>query len=233
MLRHISRPLAALGLLISPVFFLSGCDSSIAPPAKTLSPSFALADRGEEDELVVIGANDPAIDVPAVQSAVDQGGNVLLKGHFSFAAPPTRSIDHAIVGAFPTAAEILVSRSVNISGTGDDEEMATIDGGTIPFYVDAPGQRVTIDRIRFVQPVASAILAFAVNGLEVASNRIDGVVPFSGLASGIWVLPSGNIPTPTSLGHPENVSGSIRFVRNDIDMTGGTATDNVLGISVF
>src|SRR6516165_6414868 len=38
---------------------------------------------------VVVGTGDPDIDVPAVQAAVDQGGNVILKGHFSFDRPPT------------------------------------------------------------------------------------------------------------------------------------------------
>jgi PAP2 superfamily protein len=234
MLRHTSGELVALGLVLASVLFVAGCDPSTAPPAKTLSPvAPALADRGGRDTLVV-GTNDPTLDVLHVQSAVDRGGNVVLRGHFSFAAPAARAIDPTIVGGFPHAAEILVSHSVNISGADDqDGEMATIDGGTIPFYVDAPGQRVTIDRVHFVQPTAAAILTFAASGLEVASNRIAGVVPFAGLASAIWVIPSGNIPTPTSLGHPENVSGSLRFVQNDIDMTGGTPTDNTLGISVF
>lgn len=233
MLRHPSRELVALAFVIAPLFFVAGCDQSTAP-ARSMSPAArAVADGGGGDQ-VVVGTNDPTVDVPAVQSAVDHGGNVLLRGHFSFAAPATRSIDPTIVGGFPHAAEVLVSHSVNISGAGDEGgEMATIDGGTIPFYVDAPGQRVTIDRVRFVQPVAAAILTFAASGLEVASSRIEGVVPFTGLSSGIWVVPSGNIPMPTSLGHPENVSGSLRFLHNDIDMTGGTSTDNTLGISVF
>jgi hypothetical protein len=34
--------------------------------------------------VMVIGTGDPNVDVPAVQAAVDQGGRVVLKGHFSF-----------------------------------------------------------------------------------------------------------------------------------------------------
>ena len=33
---------------------------------------------------VVLGADNPLIDVPAVQSAVDQGGTVILRGKFDF-----------------------------------------------------------------------------------------------------------------------------------------------------
>src|SRR5215470_2900095 len=38
---------------------------------------------------VVVGTGDPDIDVPAVQAAVDHGGHVVLRGHFSFERPPT------------------------------------------------------------------------------------------------------------------------------------------------
>jgi hypothetical protein len=38
---------------------------------------------------VVVGTVNPNLDVPAVQAAVDQGGQVILKGHFSFDTPPT------------------------------------------------------------------------------------------------------------------------------------------------
>ena len=37
----------------------------------------------------MVGTGDPSVDVLAVQAAVDQGGRVILKGHFSFDAPPT------------------------------------------------------------------------------------------------------------------------------------------------
>jgi hypothetical protein len=34
-------------------------------------------------QTILVGTGDPAIDVPAVQAAVDQGGQIILKGHFS------------------------------------------------------------------------------------------------------------------------------------------------------
>lgn len=45
-----------------------------------LSPFFSVAGQTS----TVYGTNNPAVDVPAVQSAVDQGGLVILKGTFDF-----------------------------------------------------------------------------------------------------------------------------------------------------
>jgi hypothetical protein len=46
---------------------------------------------------VVVGTGNAITDVAAVQAAVNQGGNVFLKGHFSFDLPPTVPI--ALAGA--------------------------------------------------------------------------------------------------------------------------------------
>jgi len=37
-----------------------------------------------EAQLTVVGQNNPAIDIQAVQRAVDQGGTINLKGSFDF-----------------------------------------------------------------------------------------------------------------------------------------------------
>src|SRR6266576_1362871 len=101
---------------------------------------------------VVTGTGDPSIDVPAVQAAVDQGGHVVLMGHFSFDSPATKWIDHLY------GRTVLVSKQVAISGTTDENgEMTTIEGGDNPFAVDAVGAHVTIQRLRFVRPKENAI----------------------------------------------------------------------------
>jgi hypothetical protein len=41
------------------------------------------------------------------------------------------------------------------------------------------------------------------------------------------------IPTPDQPGRPEKISGRLVIAKNDIDAAGGTAADNVLGITVF
>jgi ABC-type branched-subunit amino acid transport system substrate-binding protein len=49
-------------------------------------------------QTVVVGTGDPDTDVKAVQAAVDQGGEVTLKGHFSFNRAPTVPTATAFVG---------------------------------------------------------------------------------------------------------------------------------------
>jgi serine/threonine protein kinase len=185
--------------------------------------------------VVVTGTGEPAIDVPAVQAAVDQGGDVILKGHFSFGTPPTKPVAPLLAsGWYPPAAEVLVLKAVTIFGARDAHgEMTTIEAGTIPFYVNAPGERVTIRGLRFVRPIAVAILVYAVRGVEIASCRIEGVVPFAGGSEGIAINTRGEIPMPASPGNPENVSGHLLIARNDIDAVGGTAHDATTGVLVF
>jgi len=173
----------------------------------------------------VVGTGDPKVDVPAVQAAVDQGGEVILKGHLSFDREPT--VPTALEGY--GKATVLVSKAVTISGTREengadgDGEMTSIDAGTIPFYVEAPGARVTIQALRFIRPSVEAILVYAVSGLTIASCKIEG-------GGGIVIDTSGD---PFKPGHPENVSGRLLIANNDIDMAGGTARDLTLGIIIW
>ena len=51
----------------------------------------AFAGTVAAQDVTVVGTGDPRVDVPAVQAAVDQGGRVILNGHFSFDAPPQLS----------------------------------------------------------------------------------------------------------------------------------------------
>src|SRR5215813_13000391 len=110
--------------------------------------AIATVARGEarQRRTLVVGTGDPEVDVPAVQAAVDQGGEVILKGHFSFDRPPTVPTP---LGGPP--ATILVSKAVAISGARDEDdrmrheddrmrhedgEMTSIEGGTTPFWVE-------------------------------------------------------------------------------------------------
>lgn len=177
-------------------------------------------------QTVVVGTGNPDIDVPAVQAAVDQGGNVILKGHFSFNSPPTVPTATGFVGGLAT---VLLSKAVAISGTQNgDDEMASIEGGTTPFYVEASGASVTIQRLRFIRPKGDAIFVYAVSGLVIASCKIEGTIG----GDGIDIITSGGIPNPTNPGKPENISGTLLVVNNDIDV-GGTALDQQVGVLIF
>lgn len=219
--------------LASVASLLVACDSNTTPTSpRAVTAQHALSDDERDDAHVVIGRDDPTFDVPAVQAAVDSGGTVVLEGHFSFRAPPTEPVDTALTAA-PKLAEVRVSRAVRIVGADAGGEMPTIDGGTIPFYVEARDSAVSIRGLRFVRPIFSAMLVDAVNGLDIASNRIEGLQPFAGLGEAISVITTTKVPTPAAEGHPQNISGRLSIVHNFVDAIGGTSKDNTLGVTVF
>lgn len=218
--------------LTSVASLLVACESNArSTTPRTVAAQHAARDEAE-DAQVVVGRGDPAVDVPAVQAAVDLGGDVVLQGHFSFQAPPTKPVAAGLTAA-PRSAQVRVSRAVTITGADAGGEMATIDAGTVPFYVEAPGATVRIRRLRFVRPIFSAVLVYAVDGLEIASNRVDGLQPFSGLGEAVSVITSTAVPRPPTPGSPQNISGKLSIVHNFIDATGGTSKDNTLGVTMF
>jgi Right handed beta helix region len=185
-------------------------------------------------QIVVIGTGDPDIDIAAVQSAVDQGGSIVLRGHFSFDNPPTRH--GALEGLM---AVILVSKQVTISGAWDERgEMTAIHGGEIPFAVEAPGADVRIKGLRFVRPKRSAIFVDAVNGLAIESCAIESVEPLPPLWNsagvtigvGIHVATLFGLPSPERPGKPENVYGKVSILNNEISVNG--AADEGIGIMI-
>ena len=185
-------------------------------------------------QTVVTGTGNPDIDIAAVQAAVDRGGSVELRGHFSFDNPP------AMRGELPDLmATILVSKAVTISGTWDEHgQMTTIDGGGIPFAVEAGGAAVRIERMRFVRPKLFAIFVDEVSGLTIESCTIESVQPLllpgnsSGLTSGLGIYVSTvmGLPVPDRLGNPGNVSGKLSIRNNQISGVG--AADHGIGIMV-
>jgi membrane-associated phospholipid phosphatase len=235
------REAIAFGFVAACFMLFSGCETSTSPSrsrAPGASPSLS-RDAAPAHGVIVRGTGDPSVDVPAVQAAVDQGGEVILAGHFSFDAPATKPVPNLNVPAqgifVPQAAEVVIAKAVTISGTeGEQAGVTTIDGGTIPFFINAPGQSVTIRGLRFVRPTFVAISAYAVTGLEIRSTRIEGVVPFAHLTNGIAVATGGGVPDPSIPANPQLISGSVRIEGNDIDMAGATSgADNTLGIVLF
>jgi hypothetical protein len=186
---------------------------------------------------LLVGTGNPATDVAAMQAAIDHADTVQIKGTFSFRQQPTKRVRPSLTSAkiaTPQAAQVLVSRAVTILGVPDTSGgMATIQDGTIPFYVDAPGARVAISRVRFVRPVARAIEVAAVRGLEIVSNRIDSVVPFGRAAAALTINTSGNLPLASDSGRPSDVSGAILIRQNDIDVPGRSAGEYTLGVLVW
>jgi DNA-binding SARP family transcriptional activator len=184
----------------------------------------------------VIATGDPLKDVRAVQAALDGGADtVVMLGDFSFAAPPTKSVDPRLASGWdPADAEIRVSKTVTILGERNDRgEMATIKSGTIPFYIDAPGERVTIRGLRFIRPIHAAILVRAARGLEISFSRIEGLVPLPNGNAGISINTRGDMSLLSGGSNAENVSGHLLIANNEIDGTGGTAQAPTAGVLVI
>lgn len=187
--------------------------------------------------VVVAGTGDPNVDVPAVQTAVDRGGRLVLMGHFSFDRPPTTPAG-AIYSRMVT-----VSKKVVISGRMDaNGDMPTIEGGEWPFLVDAVDAHVTIQGLHFVRPRAGAIWVFAVAGLAVTGCRVEGIEPTAQFAmeagqvnpvsTAIFVGADPHPPNANFPGKPANFSGTLTILNNDIDV-GGPLGAQSLGVVMF
>jgi hypothetical protein len=187
--------------------------------------------------VVVAGTGDPNLDVPAVQAAVDRGGRLVLTGHFSFDRPPT-----APAGVIYSRM-VTVSKNIVISGSLDGNgDMPSIEGGEWPFFVDAVDAHVRIQGLHFVHPRAGAIWIYAVSGIAVTGCRIESIVPTAefGIEAGqanpvttaIFVGADPHPPSATQLGQPENFSGTVAILNNDIDV-GATPGAQTLGVVVF
>ena len=187
--------------------------------------------------IVVAGTGDPNLDVPAVQEAVNQGGHVVLKGHFSFDRPP------AVPAGATYRRMVTLSRNVVISGGSDENgDLTIIEGGEWPFLVDAVDAHVTIKRLHFVRPKGGAIWVYATGGVAVTGCRIENIEPSAqfGLDAGqpgpvsnaIFVGADPHPPSATQPGRPENFSGTLSILNNDIDV-GASADAQTLGVVMF
>jgi hypothetical protein len=187
--------------------------------------------------VMIAGTGDPNRDISAIQAAVDQGGHIILTGHFSFDQPPTKP-DGAIYSRMVTVSnEVVISGGLDANGS-----MPTIEAGNWPFFIDAAGARVSITGVHFVRPTAGAIWVYAVSGLTIANCRIENVEPTlefgtqagvaGALSGGIGVYADPHPPSKANPGTPQNFSGTLSIVGNDIDM-GATNGALSLGIVIF
>lgn len=95
---------------------------------------------------ILYGANNPAVDVPAVQAAVDQGGLVILKGTFDFGSDAG---NHIIVPGRAGAAQdvkgkstvFIYKKNVTILGMTDRRGNLTtvVKNGMPPFWMGWDG----------------------------------------------------------------------------------------------
>jgi hypothetical protein len=129
---------------------------------------------------MLVGANDPTVDVPGLQEAADAGGHWVLSGTF----------DLGDLG------RVVLSKDVTFEGeVGANGEPATIKGGDwaflspLPFStvisaaqtpfavpaITAPGPRIVVRNLVFDGPIGAAIHIAYSSHLEVTGNTIRNV----------------------------------------------------------
>jgi hypothetical protein len=128
--------------------------------------------RGAYDS-VLVGKDDPAQDVKAVQDAVDKGGTVLLKGTFDFGEQGKVSIknDIEIIGETDTQAVPLTK----IKG-GFWSFNSTFPSKESP--PEAPGPKIAIRGIHFDGAVWAPLHFAYTSGAEISGNKITNVIPY-------------------------------------------------------
>jgi hypothetical protein len=187
----------------------------------------------ESQPVAVEGKSDPAVDVQAVQKAVDRGGTVLLKGRFDFG----------------DKGSVTITKDVNVLGETDERgaPRTTVRGGYYAFHsplttqtLPPPGPKITIKNIHFDGALWAPIRLAYASGVTIAGNRITGVRPHAapdrpqiGLQHGILV---GTLLPIKGRGQyqPGAVMGTMTIADNDIDLSTEAPTKTMAqGIFVF
>jgi predicted transcriptional regulator len=167
------------------------------------------------ERVVVVGREIPEVDAQAVQDAVDNYGEVILRGTFNFGSSFVR-----------------VSKSVVIRGDGreGDAPKTTIykKGWAFPFTeydcifkLDGEDANVTIENIHFTDFNHSSIWGYRCNDMNIRNNRITlatgygrGVMfgDFGDVVIGIFIWPE-----------PGTFKGRVTIEGNYIDFARGGA----------
>lgn len=158
-------------------------------------------------------------DVSNVQTAVDQGGQVVLESSDISGNPTAFNFGPSI----PGSGTVRLTSNVIVSGTKAAGRMTTIMGGVAPIQVLSP-IHFTIRGLRFINSFDAAIGVSASRDAVITDNVVENVVPADaggGTTEGFGIgINSGNGPT-------SDITGNVVIARNDID---GVPADAGYGI---
>jgi hypothetical protein len=165
-----------------------------------------------EAQTTIVGQNNPAVDIQAVQSAVNQGGSILLIGTFDFGL----------------SGSVKITGDVKIHGETDNQgnPLTHILGGRFSLHAPLPlnyipfnGPDVTIEGINFSGATNTPIMLNYCRAAKVSGNIIDNVIPepttppyytavgiFVGTRRGVGIYREGA------------VTGTIEVTNNIVDM---------------
>jgi hypothetical protein len=172
-------------------------------------------------QITVSGQNNLSIDVQAVQTAVSQGGDVILKGTFDFG----------------DKGSVTISKDVKIVGEKDSQgiPITKIKGGLQTFFSPLPAQlppqvsgpKITIQYIHFDRTLAYPIYIAYCSGATIAGNKITNVQPLAAtpemnVSVGIMVGTNWIQPRATRKYQPGAITGVVTIENNDLDMANDT-----------
>lgn len=171
---------------------------------------------------VVLGKDDPNVDVPAVQQAFDRGGSISLHGVFDFGG----------------AGCARITRDVSIRGEPEESGRlkTKVKGGHWTFQsslpedlpVSRPGPEVSIEKIHFEGASWCPIYLPYCSGARIVANRITGTRRVRGTVfgkegmyrhAGIAFMPLYALPEEQRRYQPGLIVGKIVVADNHIDLT--------------
>jgi hypothetical protein len=191
---------------------------------------FALGVHSVNAQQTVFGQDNPAVDVQAVQAAVSQGGEILLKRTFDFGEKGS----------------VIINKDVKIVGEKDDQGVPTtkIKGGTRTFFSplptllppQMPGPKIAIQNIQFDGTLAFPIHVAYCSGATITGNKMTNlrpvVTPQVNLSVGVMVGSSLTQPPATRKYLPGAITGIITIADNDLDVANDTPA-KTLGYGIF
>jgi hypothetical protein len=162
-----------------------------------------------QQPLIISGQNNPALDVPTVQAAVDQGGMVRLKGTFEFGSNGS----------------VIITKDVDIAG----EKGTLVKGGRLTFNAKVPdqlppvnpGPKVSICNIHFDGAAHAPINLAYISGAVVRGNKITNVIAVSytpKMDTNTGVIIGPRVLRPKTY-VPGVATGTIIIKDNEIDVT--------------
>lgn len=182
-----------------------------------------------EAQITIVGQNNPAVDIQTVQKAVDQGGDVTLKGTFNFG----------------NEGRVNITKDVKIVGETDNSgnPVTKITGGLWTFHSplpsklppEFPGPKITIQAIHFDGALWAPVLLAYSSGATIAHNKITNIKPQMsdeplfgkpGLyrQQGIVCSPRFAQPIETRKYIPNLFTGNLIIENNNIDLINDAPT---------
>lgn len=173
------------------------------------APSLAAPDY----DAIVVGQNDPLVDVANIQNAMNLGGRILLRGTFDF----------GFDGFVNVVGDVI------LEGEKRGGVETTILGGFATLRSEVMAN-LTVRKIRFEGSRGVAILAPRTTGLTVEESTFVDMHPAAGW--GGWVIPAAegiNVGSWTDLGIPEDprdkVIGDVLIKDNYFRLDLGTGIE--------